>query len=620
MLAGILLLIISLVSYIPCSTAVRDDIAVGTALADEPFWLESIKHQGFPAHNSDPNYQVFRNVKDFGAKGDGITDDTVAIKYNYDCFSLWALDLLAPMTALPYHPETVVVVLTHLATRRLFPPPWCTFPKDANPYKPGGSQWFWNTNNFFRSVRNFIIDVRRVPSEKAQGTGIHWQVAQATSLINIVIEMSSLPGTAHQGIWMENGSGGFMGDLVLNGGQSLHVDKEYRVESPAIHQEKMFAILLMVRFTVRNVTINNADTAVLHHWNWGWTFQDITINNCNVGFDFLPGVKAVSVVDAVVRNTIIAVRSAAVRSAKATGSLVVNNLHLDNVKFAVVDGNNASLVPGGADITIKSWGQGNVYSGSSPRGTFWRGTFTGVSKPAALLDSVGRVFGKTHPQYAGHSVYQFVSAKDYGAKGDGQTDDTEALQSLLNKAAGRRIVFFDAGTYIVTSTLVIPAETRMVGEAWSVIAGKGKSFSDQEKPSPVVVVGEKGSHGIIEITDIIFTTVGPAPGATVVEWNIREPESEQGGAGMWDSHIVLGGAAGTELESSKCPAGSIDTKTCMAAFLGLHLTSDSSAYLEGTWVWLGDHDIDGDGDAKISIYSGRGILSESKGPVWMIGT
>ena len=61
----------------------------------------------------------------------------------------------------------------------------------------------------------------------------------------------------------------------------------------------------------------------------------------------------------------------------------------------------------------------------------------------------------------------------------------------------------------MTSTLVVPAGTRMVGEAWSVIAGKGKSFSDQENPQVVVRVGEKYSRGVVEITDMIFTTVGP---------------------------------------------------------------------------------------------------------------
>jgi len=37
-------------------------------------------------------------------------------------------------------------------------------------------------------------------------------------------------------------------------------------------------------------------------------------------------------------------------------------------------------------------------------------------------------------------------------------------------------------------------------------------------------------------------------------------------------------------------------------------------------VWLADHDLDIAGEAQISLYSGRGIYSESQGPVWMVGT
>lgn len=50
----------------------------------------------------------------------------------------------------------------------------------------------------FRSVRNLIIDLRHVPSEK-EATGLHWQVAQATSLVNVVVEMSTASGTNHRG-------------------------------------------------------------------------------------------------------------------------------------------------------------------------------------------------------------------------------------------------------------------------------------------------------------------------------------------------------------------------------------------------------------------------------------
>lgn len=50
----------------------------------------------------------------------------------------------------------------------------------------------------------------------------------------------------------------------------------------------------------------------------------------------------------------------------------------------------------------------------------------------------------------------------------------------------------------------------MVGEAWSVIAGSGSAFEDQSNPQVVVQVGAENSQGIMEISDIIFTTVGPS--------------------------------------------------------------------------------------------------------------
>lgn len=51
-------------------------------------------------------------------------------------------------------------------------------------------------------VNNGIIT--RVPAEKSQGTGLHWQVSQATSLINIVVHMSTAANTAHQGLFIRN--------------------------------------------------------------------------------------------------------------------------------------------------------------------------------------------------------------------------------------------------------------------------------------------------------------------------------------------------------------------------------------------------------------------------------
>ena len=192
----------------------------------------------------------------------------------------------------------------------------------------------------------------------------------------------------------------------------------------------------------------------------------------------------------------------------------------------------------GGTVTIDSWAQGNVYTGQNQNGEFIQSSIASVQKPASVLDSAGRIFGRTHPQYASYSTDQFVSVKALGAKGDGNTDDTEAIQTILNAYAGCKIIFFDAGTYIVTSTITIPAGTQIVGEVWSTIMGSGSFFQDYNNPEVVVRVGEAGSEGVVEITDMIFTARGPAAGAIIVEWNVHDLDGQQGAAGAWDTHIM----------------------------------------------------------------------------------
>src|ERR1700722_11934123 len=49
-----------------------------TSDAASSYWIASIQRQGTVSFGAS-GYQIFRNVKDFGAVGDGSTDDTDAI-------------------------------------------------------------------------------------------------------------------------------------------------------------------------------------------------------------------------------------------------------------------------------------------------------------------------------------------------------------------------------------------------------------------------------------------------------------------------------------------------------------------------------------------------------------
>ncbi|KAI0732077.1 exo-beta-1-3-glucanase [Fomitopsis betulina] len=602
----------------------------GNASASDPYWLQNIAHQGYAPYASSPSsYSVYRNVKDYGAAGDGVTDDTAAINSAISSGSRCG-DGCGSSTTTPavvFFPQGTYVIsapiiayyYTVLVGDAKVPPTLLASSNfsgiaviDADPYIPNGygAQWYVNQDNFYRSVRNFVIDLRQT-SDTSGVAGLHWQVSQSTSLVNIVVEMSTASDTTQEGIYMENGSGGFMGasDLVLNGGKyGLDVGNQ--------------------QFTVRNVTVNNAQTGIQTIWGWGWTWQGVTINNCDIGFAIVvgttdgssQGAASENIIDAAITDVTTFVQLSG-DSSSLDGSLVLNNIALSNVGTAVATSDGTSYLAGGS-YTVNTWVQGNVYSSTSGTGTFTRGDITDINRPSVLEANSGWIFEKSHPQYASYSPSQFISMRSQGAKGDGSTDDTTAIQNAINDYWGCYILYFDAGIYMVSSTITFPAGTIVVGEAWSTIMGYGSYFQNYNSPQVVVRVGENsGDEGIAEITDIIFSTQGPAAGAIVVEWNVHDPADEQGAAGTWDTYIILGGRDGTDLQSSECPSGTEPSdSSCFAAYIGLYITSGASAYLEGLWVWLADHDLDGECSDQLSLWSARGILSESQGPVWMIGT
>ena len=72
----------------------------------------------------------------------------------------------------------------------------------------------------------------------------------------------------------------------------------------------------------------------------------------------------------------------------------------------------------------------------------------------------------------------YVNVKDYGAKGDGVTDDTAALQAALNSS--NKKIYIPTGDFICTSSLTINADTKICGDGpklsvlkWASATGNG---------------------------------------------------------------------------------------------------------------------------------------------------
>ncbi|KAJ1331026.1 Pectate lyase superfamily protein [Microdochium nivale] len=594
------------------------------------YWYESIPKRGISAFNPSPStYKVFRNVKDYGAVGNGIVDDTAAINRAIQDGNRCAPGSCASSSttnAVVYFPAGTYLVsssiISYYATNIVGNPNNLPVLKaapnfsglgviDGAPYQPGGALPYGATNIFWRQVRNFVIDLTGVPAA-TEATGIHWPTAQATSLQNIVFRMSSAPGTKHQGCFIESGSGGFLNDLVFYGGLNA-------------------AVFGNQQFTVRNLTFYHAQTAINQIWDWGWTYKSISVNNCSVGLNMASTKPNEEVVGSVVffdssfTDTKVAFRISRTANAnpKTGGSLAIENIQLRNVGKAIEFAPNGNTLLAGGTRKLDSWVSGTLYNPTGPQVRDGVPVVTPI-RPSGLLQADGKYYERSKPQYNNLPVSSFLSARAMGATGDGRTDDTAAINRAIQQAVNNgQVLFFEAGTYIVTNTIFIPRQSRIVGEAYPVIMSRGSFFNDMNNPQPVVKIGNPGGVGTVEWSDMMISTQGQQAGAIMVQWNLASPAGAS--SGMWDVHTRIGGTTGSNLSLAQCgktPESTTINRNCISAYMGMHVTKTASnLYLENVWHWVADHDVDDSQLRQITIFSGRGLLIESTaGNIWLVGT
>ena len=353
---------------------------------------------------------------------------------------------------------------------------------------------------------------------------------------------------------------------------------------------------------MRNLTFFNAGTALNQLWDWSWNYMGISINNCSVGLNMsatvagAQSVGSITFVDSNISNTAVGIlmaRSSTNSTPPSGGSLILENVHLNNVPVAVQGPGNTTVLAGSSGpSTVAAWGQGHSYTPKGPK-TF-QGHIDPNIRPPTLVSGTD-YYHRSKPQYEDLPASAFSSVRDGGAKGNGVADDTAALQAVIKSAAAAgQVVFFDAGTYKVTKALHIPPGSKIVGEAYSVIMSSGKHFADINNPKAVVRVGREGDFGTVEWSDMIVSTQGAQPGAILIKWNLAAlPECP---SGMWDVHTRIGGFAGSQLQLADCPTANTTVynannirQNCLAAFMSMHVTPTAMGlYLENNWFWVAD--------------------------------
>ncbi len=99
------------------------------------------------------------------------------------------------------------------------------------------------------------------------------------------------------------------------------------------------------------------------------------------------------------------------------------------------------------------------------------------------------------PQVPWDDLEDWVSVNSFGAKGDGVTDDTEAIRAAMN--CGKSTVYFNAGRYLIDDVIEIPPHVHRVNFMYGDLAS-GPNLCKMRDTGAFKVVGESDEPLIIE--------------------------------------------------------------------------------------------------------------------------
>lgn len=126
----------------------------------------------------------------------------------------------------------------------------------------------------------------------------------------------------------------------------------------------------------------------------------------------------------------------------------------------------SALAPGTSGYLLKTNGASANPSWANSAGDMLKATYDPNNKAADAFDSANTKFLQSGTGTAVSTVQtkvrRFVSFADFGAVGDGSTDDTTAVQAALTAYPSNTFINGDGKNYKITSALVIPAASQFL--------------------------------------------------------------------------------------------------------------------------------------------------------------
>ncbi|KXJ95237.1 glucan endo-1,3-beta-glucosidase BGN13.1 precursor [Microdochium bolleyi] len=443
--------------------------------------------------------------------------------------------------------------------------------------------------SFAVGLKNLILDTTSIGGGQ-EFTALYWGVAQVAQLQNIKILMPSSSGSnaGHTGIRLGRGSTLALADVrVERGLNGIWQDG---------HQQALYKSIYFYQNTVGMLITGGATVSILAP----------TFDTVGTGVLCTGGAPYIGIVDGTVINSGVTFKTT------AYPSILIENLNKDSRSTS-----NVAEGPSGTLLNSRSHVDTFTYGNTVGRNPVYGDTYTTNARPSILAPG-GKYPVLPAPNYAANTVADFINVKDPAQNGgrtvlgDNTRDESQVLNAILQLAAStNKIAYFPFGKYRVDDTLLIPKGSRIVGEAWATITGNGDRFKDENNPRPVIKVGNAGDVGVAQISDMRFTISDVLPGAILVQFNMAG--SKPGDVALWNSLITIGGTRGADALNSKCHSASNE---CKGAFLGMHFTASSSAYVENVWNWVADHGTE-EYDAGSNIAAKGGALVESTKGTWL---
>ena len=373
------------------------------------------------------------DVKDYGAKGDGITDDTVAIRqavkenlnqhktlffptgtYLVSDIIEWKLDNGIFFAFLTWQGEGVGKTIIRLKDNT----PGFDDPENPQPITRPGSSTFGGTGGGNKAINNYIFDLTFDVGKGNPGAiGVDFTASNTGAMENV--EIISGDGQGFAGLELTREVGpcliknvtikGF--DVGILGGAAL------------------------IHVTLEDIHLENQNIAGIENTNLVMAIRHLTSNNSVPAFKNIGHWQG----PVVLIDSELGGGSTEVAAIENLSNIVVRNVRTEGYKTAVQ--HNNKFIPGSYVEEFVS------------------------EEPLSLFESPPKTLNmpvEETPVFIDNDLSNWANVETYGAQSDDDLDDSEGIQKAID--SGRNTVYFPHGKYKIDRPIKVRANVkRLIG-------------------------------------------------------------------------------------------------------------------------------------------------------------